>query len=182
VTVAYGGYIFNRVPDIRRRIPGHFLGTELNQVPQIVEQLLTTRPPLPTAVPPDPEYQQAVAYFRERAGLLHSHIWQGIHEAGIPRSTLSVADDYLTRSIIAALRLGDLDYINADLNWVEGLIINYDIPAEHLSRYMAIYATAAEQLLTAPAGQLIVEWLATMAKQIGRTRSFTTKSASHASP
>lgn len=160
VVVAFGGTIFNRIPDVRRRIPGHFLGTELNRVPQVIEQLIMTRPPFPPTDAPDPQYTATLEYFRERTGLLHSHIWQGLNQSNGPKYELTSANDYLTRSIVAALRLGDLDYINADLNWVEGLIINYNIPAEHLHNYMNLYHQAAERYLTAPGGRLIVEWLA----------------------
>ena len=51
VGLAYGGLVFNLVPDLRRRIPGHFVGERLDLAPQMVERLITAPRPV---VEPDP--------------------------------------------------------------------------------------------------------------------------------
>jgi hypothetical protein len=168
--IAYGGRVFNRIPDLRRRIPGHFLGTELSHVPPVVEHLITARPALAPIEPPTQAYQQALERFRENSGLLQTHVWQALNRLGIAAYDLNHVHDYLTRGIAAALRLGDLNYLNADLNWVEGLIRNFNLPVEQLTGYMGLYAEAAAQYFTMPDGRLIAEWLAETAE---RTRALT---------
>ncbi len=44
IMLAYGGGIFDRIPDLTEQIPGHYLGSELGAVPQRVERLLASRP------------------------------------------------------------------------------------------------------------------------------------------
>ena len=48
VPLAYGGLVFNLVPALRARIPGHFLGESLEEAPQMVEKVLSS----PTMMPP----------------------------------------------------------------------------------------------------------------------------------
>ena len=44
VLLGYGGLIFNHLPGLRKRIPGHFLGDTLEQAVQKIEQLITDQP------------------------------------------------------------------------------------------------------------------------------------------
>lgn len=165
VPVAYGGYIFNRIPELQRQIPGHFLGNEIGRIPQIVEHLLTTRPTPPSTQAPEKAHEKARDYFLQRIGLIHSYVLEGLGELNIPKYELSSVNDHFTNSIIAALRLGSLDYVNIDLDWVEGLIANYDIASEHLSHYLSLYYEAAQLYLTAPEGVMITDWLEKIIEQ-----------------
>ena len=79
IPLGYSGYIFGAVPDLVRRIPGHFLGHELNKTSQIIESLILNRPPVLPAEPAPALLQQAWSHFRERAGLIEAHVWQAVH-------------------------------------------------------------------------------------------------------
>ncbi len=46
VPLAYGGGIFNQIPAATQYISGYFLGTNVANVPQEVERLMTTPPPM----------------------------------------------------------------------------------------------------------------------------------------
>jgi methanogenic corrinoid protein MtbC1 len=160
VPLAYGGYIFNIVPAIRDRIPGHFLGNSIAQVPDVIEHLVTTKPPIPAYEPVSPEYAAAYAYFLERHGLLESTVWQILDRDDFPKMDVPEANRYMSRNIAAALRLGDLDYMGANLHWIEGMMINHNLPPNHLQRYLQAYYEAAQSALEGPAGEPILEWLA----------------------
>lgn len=188
VPLAFGGYIFSAVPNLSSRIPGHFLGEELNKVPYVIEQLMLNPPPPPEFKEVSPEYLDAWAYFRERAGMIEAHVWQhygrayrnGAYRAdergyGDARNDDQGSSDrrngdrrngdhadvnqYLTRNILSALRLGDLDYIGSNLEWVEGMMINHDMPPHMLHSFLAAYRDAAAHYLDEPAGQIVIDWL-----------------------
>lgn len=158
--LAFGGRVFNQLPALRGRIPGHFLGEELSQVPAAVEQLLLHPAPLPTAEEPSALYRTAWAYFRESAGLIETQLWQDYR----PRQTegMEVADVglRLSRNILSALKLGDLHYVDANLHWIEGMLTNYNIPSWALVEFLQAYYQAAAQHLYGPAGRLVLDWLA----------------------
>lgn len=55
VMVGYGGLVFNLLPNIRSRVPGHFLGEELTVGVQAAERLLLSpKPHPPVQQAPDP--------------------------------------------------------------------------------------------------------------------------------
>jgi DNA-binding transcriptional MerR regulator len=167
VPVAYGGRIFNLIPDLRKRIPGHFLGERIEQAPRVAEQLLTSAASLPKTEAVSDEYKQALDTWRLNHAQLEAEVWRRLEALGIRPEHLSVANEALSQNIAAALTLGDTDYLCTDIAWVEGLLDNQNIPRETLSRYLQAYLQAAEQHLNA-GGQLIVEWLTRLNGRSGK--------------
>lgn len=159
VPMAFGGRIFNLLPDLRQRIPGHFLGEQLETAPQLIEQLLTGSPPLPPHNPASESYRLALASFRERQNLLEAEIWHRMGEVDIPPGYLSIANQALADNITAALTLGDIDYLCTDMQWVEGLLENYNVPMELLHLYVNAYYDAA-QVHLGESSAPVVDWLA----------------------
>lgn len=159
VPLAFGGYVFSAIPDLVRRIPGHFLGEELNKVPYVIEQLALNPPPMPEYHPVPEAYEEAWAYFRERSGMIEAQVWQIFGRMNGNAGELTDVNHYLTRNIMSALRLGNLDYIGSNLEWVEGMMINHNMPPKALYDFLATYHQAAALYLNAPAGQPVVSWL-----------------------
>ncbi len=158
ISMAYSGYIFGAVPDLTRRIPGHYLGHDLTQTPQIIERLLQERPSAPPAEPVSEEHLQAWSHFRERSGLIEAHVWQTFSSQRALEG-MADANRRLTGNILAALKLGDLDYIGPNLQWLEGMIVNQNMPPAVLCNFLAAYHAAAAQHLSATAGRPVTEWL-----------------------
>jgi DNA-binding transcriptional MerR regulator len=166
VPLAFGGLIFNRVPALRARIPGYFLGEQLPQAPAQVEQWLT--PPtslLPVVEPglPDETYRQALAQYQEQRGLIEAKVWQDLRYSNGLLDLLPQINTYLARYITAALTLGDLNFLNKDIVWVEELLRHYSLPNELLYRYLKVYRQAAEAHLD-ERGAPIFTWLAQFGK------------------
>lgn len=160
VPLAYGGYVFNMVPEIRERIPGHFLGNRIADVPEVIDHLMTARPPAPAREPVSDAYHQAYTYFLEQHGAIESQVWRILDQNEFPKRDVPEANRYLSRNIAAGLKLGDLGYVGANLRWIEGMMINHNLPPDHLRRFLEAYDQAAREILTAPAGKPILEWLA----------------------
>ena len=159
VPLAYGGYVFNAVPDLTRRIPGHFLGEVLERVPFVIEQLIQSPPPLPEHEPVSDAYQAAWAYFRERSGIIEMEVWQNFGAKSNGNSGGADVTHYLTQNILSALKLGDLDYIGSNLLWIEGMLLNHSMSPNVLCRFLETYHQAALHHLERPPGQLVVQWL-----------------------
>lgn len=159
VPLAFGGYVFSVLPELRQRIPGHFLGYELNKVPQVIEHLVINRPPIPVAIPVSEEYQLALPYFRERSGMIEAQVWQLVDHHAIDATQITDGSRYLTQNIIAALKLGDLNLIGSNLNWIEGMMINYNMPPDGLHQFLKAYYKASVDYLGAPTGRPVTSWL-----------------------
>ena len=158
VQVAYGGRIFNLIPDLKKRIPGHFLGERLEETPHLVENLINFNPPVPEVTQPAESYLIALSHYRQQQSQIEAHIWQNFQQEEMPYEHFVNANMYMARNIIAALRLGDMDYIGDELAWIEQLMTNYQWPVSILRRYWSAYHDACEVYLNGR-GQPVVDWL-----------------------
>lgn len=158
VATAYGGWVFDRIPQLRSRIPGHFLGEHLECVPERVEVLLGMPLP-PPAEPLTAERLATSAHFRERAPLIDAEIGRYLEILGMRGEHLAVAMQQLPSYLAAALSLCDLGYMDPCLSRIEGLLANLGLPDDLLPRYLDAYHHAATLHLDGR-GQPILDWLA----------------------
>lgn len=167
VPLAFGGLIFNRLPALRTRIPGHFLGDRLDITPQVVEQLLISprlaSPPL--AQEATELYRQMLNHYREQQALIEARVWELIRAENIAHNHLAYANAQLSRNITAALTLGDIGFAGANITWIERLLINYQMPTEQLQCYLKAYHEAA-RLYLGERGQIVVDWLAGLTSEV----------------
>lgn len=162
VPLAFGGLIFNRVPALRAQIPGYFLGERLEQAPAQIEQWLIAASPLPpimAAKGPTETYRQTLAHYQEQRGMIEAQVWQAAGQAGQLKQHLPYVNSYLGRYITAALTLGDMNFLNEDVVWLEELLSHHFLPVELLYHYLRLYRQAAQTHLD-ERGAPIVAWLA----------------------
>ena len=60
--------------------------------------------------------------------------------------------------------MGDLDFIGANLKWLEGMMVNYSLPPDGLSNFLLSYHEAAQEYLAGPAGEIVLQWLGEVVK------------------
>jgi DNA-binding transcriptional MerR regulator len=159
VPFAFGGHIFSAVPDLNRRIPGHFLGRELSAATQIAEDLVTDSPPTPEGELTSDEYKEAWTYFHERSGVLESYLRQTYSREEQNGSGSVDIYRYLSNNILSALKLGDLSIIDYNLQWLEGLLTKRRLSPRALCDFLQAVHQAAVVALDGPAGQPIRHWL-----------------------
>ena len=164
VPVAYGGLIFTAVRDLHEAVPGYYLGDKLESVVGEIEQIMTSLRPQPAQRSVSYDYREALEHFRSRQVLIEADIWARL--AGrISQRLLAVANLNFGRAIIAALTLGRIDYLNPEVDWVEGLLVNHhQLPAEMLEEYLHAYYAAALRHLERE-GYIVQEWLSRLLGQ-----------------
>ncbi|MDY7078566.1 MAG: MerR family transcriptional regulator [Chloroflexota bacterium] len=157
VPLAFGGWIFDRLPALRTRIPGHFLGPSLELAAQSVEDLLVTPSPAPAVELPPESHRQALSHYREHQWLIEADLIK--LRPDLLQQTWSLgANRGLTRHIAAALALGDINFMDDSIDWVAGMGRNGHSPAEALESYLGAYLQAAKTHLD-ERGAPIIEWL-----------------------
>jgi hypothetical protein len=164
IQVAYGGLIFNLLPELRTRIAGHFLGERLDEVPGIVESLMVAPRPAHEVEQVPERFRKAEEHFRAQQGLIDAQLVQSLMPAGVPSNHLAVANRELGLNIAAALALGNMDFLGTDIEWVEGLIKNYRMPAESLDAYLRTYYGVAQEQLD-ERGEPVIHWLESLVQQ-----------------
>ena len=157
--LAYGGLIFNRVPELRARIPAYFLGETLEDSLESIEKLLAAPTAFRTALPQENPYQPAAAQFRARRAAFEARLAELLANwPGLSAADLHTANTFFTDDIQAALDLGDPRLPEIDLEWVKKLLSNRAQPAAQLLPYLGIYRQAV-QLELGKQGEPITAWL-----------------------
>lgn len=163
VQMAFGGLVFNSLVGLSNRIPGHFLGSTLEDSPNRIEQLIAKPSPYSLVNHANPAFHDLLNHFLERQAKLESIVWELMTNTGVPHSYLAGANRDFARCIIAALTLGDISFIGSDLHWVEGLLMNYNyrLPKVILHKYVDSYRLAAEEAMD-HRGQMLIDWMTTI--------------------
>jgi DNA-binding transcriptional MerR regulator len=158
IPLAYGGGVFNYIPGLTERIPGYYLGQQVDAAPQVVEHLLTYRPSQPASRPLPPAYIATLANFREKEALIFTRVRQILQSSPIDPRYVEVANTNFTRAVVAALVLGEINYLDYSAEWLNGLLENYGLsPTFAVQYYKAFHQAVQEQ----PGLQVepILEWL-----------------------
>jgi DNA-binding transcriptional MerR regulator len=158
IPLAFGGGIFNRIAGLTEHIPGHFLGRQLDTVPQAIERLLSSRPSQPDTQALPLAYAKALAGFKEKQALIVTRVRQIIQSNPIDPRHVEMANTAFTQAIVAALALGDIRYLDYSVEWLNGLLENYGLaPALAVQYYKAYHQALLEQpgLQAGP----VLEWL-----------------------
>jgi DNA-binding transcriptional MerR regulator len=142
IPLAYGGLIFNRVPRLRERIPGYFLGESLEDALHLIERLVVAPTVYSTMINLDETYQGLVRVYQEKRPLIEKALFEELQMADLPTEYVSEANYFFGNGLTAALELGDPAFLEADLEWVKRLLIGRRISSERLIPYLAIYSHA----------------------------------------
>lgn len=157
-SLAYGGRIFNYLPQLRARIPGHFLGERLEDVTRSVTQLMSKKLPLPDVSPVPESYHLALEVYRQQQAAIENRVWRLLQHKNVNYEQIANANIHLSRDIVSALRLGDMTLLGSEISWTEKLLLNYNMPAVSLHDYLEAYYQAAKQQL-GKEGRPIIGWL-----------------------
>jgi hypothetical protein len=109
-------------------------------------------------------YRQALEHFRQHQSQIEAHMWQTFQQSEMPYAHFVNANMHMARNIVAALTLGDMNYIGAEITWIEQLLANYQWPSGTLARYLLAYRDATGLYTNGP-GRPIMDWLAQITEQ-----------------
>ena len=157
VPLAFGGRIFNRLPMLHTRIPGHFLGPSLQLAPQSVEGLMVTPHLTPALEPISEAHSQALTHYREHQLLIEADLMK-LRPDFLQQTWSFIANRELARNIAAALRLGDINFVDDSIDWVAGMTRSGHVTAEVMDGYLSAYLQAAKTHLDEREAP-IVGWL-----------------------
>jgi methanogenic corrinoid protein MtbC1 len=157
VPLAYGGAVFNHIPQVVEAVPGYFLGRSLDQAPHIVEKLIQSAPPLNKVKEAPRVYQTAYDHFVERRAAVEAHLHASPALVDMPPHLLTNTNHEFGDNIEAALRLGDLVMISTNLDWVQGLLLNnhHRLTETSLDEYLAAYHEAVKKEMDKRAAPLL---------------------------
>lgn len=163
VLLAYGGQIFNLMPEIKQYIPGFFLGPTLEDAVDTTATLLSHPFVNPKSPAADERYQEAINRYRARQSLIESHVWGTFIATNKPTNHLTAINSDISQAIMAALTLGNIDLLSSDIGWIEDLLTGYHQSSTYIHDYILAYYQASKIHLGEPA-KIIVNWLAMLSQ------------------
>ncbi len=158
IPLGYGGSIFNRLPALRQHISGHFLGESLSELTSAVHEILRAPKMLPEVIETPREYVNALEHYRQHLSPIEAEVLNTLEPQAREMIRQAGANSYLAQYLGAALALGDVNFVDSDLDWIRGLLSGRQLPDSALLGYLRAYLSAARKHLD-QRGALIVEWL-----------------------
>lgn len=163
-SVAFGGLIFNRLPVLAKQIPGFFLGQDLRQALPLVEKMLTSsHSKQPKTVGAAIDYE-TLAYFSATRPVLEEKLFGAVGKY-MPSDYLQIANHHMAENMAAGIKLGNIDYLGAEIDWIKGLLSNANYSDDLLAEYLNSYYQVAEQVFD-ERGEVIVNWMAKVSRQL----------------
>ena len=89
---------------------------------------------------------------------IEAEVVESLRNQSIKTDYINVACPFLSENIEAALRIGDLDLLKTELDWVVGLIKNHNLKTKELHIFLAAYIKAVQSVLDEN-GLAISKWL-----------------------
>lgn len=147
VPVSFGGRIFNLSEQIRQRIPGSFLGTDLLQAGTRVEAILSSPYQVKSQGLLPNEYEDLLDAYHHNILRISSLVLKP--KGGDPPKWASLGRPYfsISNSLIAALRLGDPALISLDSDWISTFLSSRSIEIQVMEEYLTLSANAVLTVL-----------------------------------
>ncbi len=155
--LAYGGLIFNRVPELRERIAASFLGESLEKAVDKVEQLIQA-PVFFPSTRVEEEYQTLAKLFQRSRPLIEQALYTGLQRDGEQIETIEAVNAFFGSKLTAALELGDPAFMEGELAWVNGLLTSHHISVDQLLTYLIAYSQCVGRVL-GEKGMPITSWI-----------------------
>jgi methanogenic corrinoid protein MtbC1 len=153
IKLVFGGLIFNINSRLKENFPGRFLGEKLENAVSIVELELNS--PSKIFKKLNKNHSQLMEHFRSELPRIENRIRELIPDYPQRYQTSS---RFLSRDILAALRLGDISLLSGDIDWVSGLLVYAKVPENALIEFIQIYRDAVSEILGQDA-EVILTWL-----------------------
>ena len=163
--VAYGGRVFNLIPELRNRIPAHFLGESIQEAMQSIETLLTSDISPEGIVPVSHQDMSLSKLFIHNRPMIDTYALTQAVKIGIPIEFSTIAIQQLGSDIASALSLGYIEALATEMEWIKGLLQEHLQSAESLGSFLSAYATAVDSVMGIE-GKTISDWLRNQANNL----------------
>lgn len=158
IPVAFGGRIFNLRPDLSRTIAGYFLGNDLTTALEEIEIILEGKLKKPEPEGITQAYAAAHQAFLSKRPQIEMTVRQSLEPLSISPEDIQTATHFLGENILAALQLGDMTHVSAEIDWLQGLLRTHGASGSQLAYFMQTYANAVDKNINGQ-GQPIFEWI-----------------------
>lgn len=156
IPLAYGGLIFNRVPELRQRIAATFLGESLEAAVDKIEQLIQSSVTL-FPIQFNEKYKALAQSLRLSRPLIERELYTALQEDRVQIETMEEVNTFFGTNLAAALDLGNPAFMEGELTWIAGLLTSHHLTGEQLLSYLGAYRRGV-QIVLGEDGNPITHW------------------------
>lgn len=166
IPIGFGGRIFNLRSNISETIPGYFLGNSLSQALEEIETILDGK--VKTRAPKGLSQAYAAAHqaFAAKRPQIEISVRESLEPLSISPEDIETGIHFLGENIAAALQLGDMSHVSAEIDWLQGLLRSHGSSESQLAYFMQIYSNAVDKNINGQ-GKPIFEWIETEIQRLG---------------
>jgi len=164
IQTAYGGRIFNTLPELRRKIPAHFLGETIADALINIEKLLVSKVSAPKMEAPSKQDAEFAGHFRFNRSMIDVYTTTEASRMGLPLQYMYTAIQYLDDNLESVILFGNLDALKSELDWVRGLMQQHHVNRSTLNPFLSIYARSVKKAM-GPSGRDVFNWLIKQANE-----------------
>ncbi|MGC8856473.1 MAG: MerR family transcriptional regulator [Anaerolineae bacterium] len=168
IPAAFGGRVFNTINLLYQRIPAYFLGNTLEISLPRIENLIAQAIPTPLEQPIPRKILDLANEYKRNQPLIEAALRQEFDAQGQAIEYLDTAISFLKEALSAALDLGDLDYISADIDWLIALLSQHRVSVSYLPVFLQRYSQATQKIM-GDTGRPICDWLNLQAQKLATT-------------
>jgi len=158
IPVAFGGRIFNLRESLNEYIPGHFLGYGLHNAVEEIEKIVKAKPTIQTAKASTNRYVAAHLAYTSKRTSIETTLKEMLQPLAISPEDINTGIHFLGDHITAALQLGDMSHVSAEIDWLQMLLASHATHPEQLVQFMDVYSHAVDKNINGQ-GKPIFEWL-----------------------
>jgi MerR family transcriptional regulator, light-induced transcriptional regulator len=147
IKVAYGGRVFIEIPELTEKIPGTFIGNEIEEIVLSIDRLVKEKAPAVIAEEPDERYLQTMHEFSDNSAIILGRVVQRLNPESQDRIYVQEMNRVARENLPAALALGDTCYLFPSLRWVEGYMIQNGRNKDILEKYLELLIDEVNNLL-----------------------------------
>jgi len=156
--VAYGGRIFNIAPELRQKIPAHFLGASIPEALVSVETLLNSNIPLENIEEIDQTDASLHKSFLDSRSRIVDFALDEALKTGLSSQFAAIAFHQLGENLDSALSFGEIQVLECEMDWIAGLLHEYNHSLDQLKVFLNAYAKAVDSVM-GKEGQAVSSWL-----------------------
>lgn len=165
IPVAFGGRIFSLRPNLNTSIAGHYLGHALPSALEAVESILSGNSTRYAPGTISQAYLTASQAFAARRAQIEFTVQESLEPLALSSEDIETGLHFLGNNIAAALQLGEIAHVSAELDWLKTLLQFHNRPSQQLLYFLEIYAEAIRKTLH-DQGEPILAWLASEAEKL----------------
>ena len=155
---AFGGRVFNDINGLEKRIPAHFLGNSIGSAVPAIENLIVNSVPMVKEETAKNGTLLLADEFHQHRTQIETTLSHIIASQGQSIEFLDTANQFLGDSLIATLKLGDINFLSTDMQWLSNLLITQNVSTAILPIYLEMYAVSVKGVMNED-GNEISDWL-----------------------